>query len=281
MNPIVDPLHNIFRTIVFWVGDTRWTSSFPYFSWEREEPYIDLNEVDHAKTFLQKGDIILHREKKCWSNAAITGTMIHAGIYVGDMQVIEAISQGVVKRNAGHILHSDYAIIIRPDFDDPTTQQAAINEAIDWANRIVGFPYDYLFQFNSEQDQKRLKERGIIATASLLFRIFRAIRALFNMKSDKDAMKFCCTEIPHFCYYKFLDKLNVHRRKNVTLFTRLLSFFRIDVGRMVVDADMYVKGNFTIIWCSKKFIPEWAEKMGCGTKYVEKLKRYWKPEKPD
>jgi hypothetical protein len=261
--------------MVFWVGDTRWISSFPYFSWDREEPYVDLNEVDYAKTFLQKGDIILHREKKCWSNAAITGTMIHAGIYVGDMQVVEAISEGVVKRNAGHILHSDYAIILRPDFDNPVTQQTAINEAVDWANRIIDFPYDYLFQFNSDKDQKRLKERGIIASISLSYKIFRITRALFNIKSDKDAIKFCCTEIPHFCYYQFLDQLNIHRRKNVTLLTRLLSFFRINVGTMVVDADMYVKGNFKIIWCSKKFTPEWAESMKCEKKYVDKIKKYW------
>jgi hypothetical protein len=271
----MNPIHYAFRSIVFWVGDTKWTSSFPYFSWDREEPYIDLNEVDYAKTFLQKGDIILHREKKCWSNAAIPGTMIHAGIYVGDGQVVEAISEGVVKRNAGHILHSDYAIILRPNFDNQITQQAAINEAIDWANRIINFPYDYLFQFNSDEDQKKLKERGILAAASLGWKIFKIIRTILNIKSDKDGIKFCCTEIPHFCYYQFLDQLNVHRRKNITFLTKLISILNIRTGEYVVDADMYIKANFKIVWCNKLFTPEWAESMKSDKKCLEKIKVYW------
>jgi len=53
-------IHYAFRWIVFKVGDTKCTSTFPYFSSDREEPKIDLNEVDYAKTFLQKGDIVLH-----------------------------------------------------------------------------------------------------------------------------------------------------------------------------------------------------------------------------
>ena len=201
--------------------------------------------------------------------------MIHAGIYVGDMQIVEAISEGVVKRNAGHLLHSDYAIILRPEFKDENSKQAAINEAIYWAKQIEHFPYDYLFQFNSDKDQKRLKERGIIAATSMSYKIFRIIRALWGIKSDKDAIKFCCTEIPYFCYYQFLDQLNIHRRKNITILTKILKFFKIEVGTQVVDADMYIKGNFKIIWCSKKFTTEWAEEMKCDKKYVDKIKKYW------
>jgi hypothetical protein len=251
----MNPFYNTLRRIVFFVGDTKWTKSFPFFSCGREEPYIDLNEVDYAKTFLRIGDIILHREKRCWSNAAIGGAMIHAGIYVGDMQLVEAISEGVQKRNAGHILHSDWAIILRPNFESSLTREVAINEAIDWANRIVDFPYDVLFEFCSEADQKLVMEHGKGAI--------------------KHGVKFCCTEIAHFCYFKYLKELNVHRRRNISFLTWLISLPGLHPGKMVVDADMYIKGNFDVIWCSKRFTAQWAEKMKCEKKYVDKIAKYW------
>jgi hypothetical protein len=251
----MNPLYNTLRRIVFWVGDTRKISHFPWVTWDTKEHKIDLNEVDFAKTFLRNGDIILHRDSGFLSNIAIGGAMIHAGIYVDNMQVIEAISEGVTKRNAGHILHSDWAIILRPNFESFLTREAAINEAMDWANRIVDFPYDVLFNFCSEVDQKLVIEHGKGAI--------------------KHGVKFCCTEIPHFCYFNYLKELNIHRRRNINFFTWLISLPGLHPGKMVVDADMYVKGNFDIVWCSKEFTAQWAEMMGCNKKYVDKIDKYW------
>jgi len=247
----------ILQWIVFRIGHTKSLSHFPWMTWDEKERMIEYNEIhQEAIPKLQPGDIILHRDKGFFSNMWIGGAMIHAGIVAENYQIIEAIKKGVVKRHVTHILRSDYACILRPIFDDRSIEAMAKMEALYWSEKIIDFPYDVLFDFCGEEERKLIKE---------------------HEKNAKDhGVRFCCTEIPYFAYLKYIPSLGVERRRNINFFTWVISFFGLHPGKAVIDADMYIKANFEIIWLSHTFTTEWAQKMKKkDEKFINKIKEYW------
>ncbi len=77
----------------------------------------------------------------------------HAGIYVGDIDgtgigyVVEAVSKGVVKTDLVTFLTTkDLVIGCRPNF---LTNEDKVQIPVE-AKRIIGIPYDYLFQKGAE-----------------------------------------------------------------------------------------------------------------------------------
>lgn len=234
----------IFRRIVFFFGDLRRIRHLPWMTWDVHEHKIDLNEVlIEALPKLEAGDVILHRDDGFASNFFIGGAMVHAGLYIGKGQVVEALSEGVVERNAAHILYSDRAIVLRPSVSD---RQKAV--ACAEAKSLVGYPYDVLFNFCDEEDRKKILE-------------------------EDEVQPFCCTEIPHFVFMPY--DLGIVRRRNISLFTRLVNLVGLHPGTTVIDADMYVKAQgFDIVWKSKEFTAEWAAVMGCSEDYVKKLRKF-------
>lgn len=244
----------ILRKLVFLLGDLRWLglNKFPFcLGWYSYQDEIDLNEViEEAIPLLEPGDIILHRDDGFVSNLFIGGAMIHAGLYIGDGQVVEAISEGVVRRNCAHILYSDKACILRPKID-----QDKILLAIEWAKKIIGFGYDYLFYFNGEESRKLILKDGINAR--------------------NDGVRFCCTEVPYFCYLDYLPELGIFRKTNENIATKLLSLFGMRAGTAVIDADMYVSSNMELVWCSRSLTENWCQKMGCSEEFIYKIKTWW------
>jgi hypothetical protein len=257
---IVPPLaFRIFRWLVFWVGDTRTISHFPWVTWHVHGHKIDLNEVMlEAVPRLEPGDIVLHRDDGFLSNLFIGGAMIHAGVYVGGQQVVEALSEGVVKRHVGHILLSDRACILRPRFPDAAQRERAVAEAIAWAEKIVGFPYDVLFHFNGQKGRDLVEQHG---------------RGAVNK-----GIHFCCTEIPYFCYYPYRHALGIKRRRQISLLTRLLSLIGLSTGRAVIAADMYITANFEIVWCSRELTAEWSKKRRANAACQGSLTAYWEKQ---
>jgi hypothetical protein len=248
-------LYRAFRWTVFKAGDIRRLRSLPWVTWDTHQHRITYDEIMRdALPLLKIGDIVLHRDEGFLSNLFIGGAMIHAGIYVGDGWVIEAVSEGVVKRHALHIIHSDYAMILRPQIgdEDSVVRKQAAAVACAWAEKMIGLEYDPLFEFNASE------ERALIKAG--------------QMHSAK--LKMCCTEIPYVCYYDYLTALNVGRRRNIGLLTRMLSWVGLNAGERVVDADMYVTANFDLVWASRSLTPEWATSMGCPDNYIEKINRY-------
>jgi len=252
-------LFNTFRRIVFLVGDTRRIKHFPWVTWDVSEHEIGLDEViREALPVLKKGDVPLHLDKGFLSNAFIPGAMVHAGLYVGDGYLIEAISNGVVKRHAAYLLRSDYACIMRPRIGDEGSlaRDAAVNIACEWAERIVDFPYDVLFNFCGEEDRALIREHGRDAI--------------------KHGVRFCCTEIPFFCYLDYLTGLRLFRRRNINLVTWMLSWVGLGPGEVIVDADMYVTAEFDMVWCSRSMTVEWCKRMKCEEAFIHKVSEYWK-----
>ena len=243
-----------FRWIVFLMGDLRWLGwkKFPFcLGWYSYESKIDLNVVlRDALPLLEPGDVVLHRDEGFLSNIFIGGSMIHAGVYVGDGQLVEAISEGVVRRSAAHILYSDRAVILRPN----VASDAKI-QAVEWANRIVGFGYDFLFEFNGNREREMIRKHG---------------HAARNM-----GVRFACTEVPYFCYLDFAKIMEINLRRNVTFLTKFVSLVGLRPGEAVIDADMYVKSDMDVVWCSKKFTADYCASMGCDDVYVKKIESWW------
>ena len=246
----------ILRWLVFWVGDTRKIAHFPWVTWDVHEHKIDLNEVMlDALPLLLPGDIILHRDDGFLSNLFIGGAMIHAGIYIGGQQVVEAVSEGVLKRHAGHILYSDRACILRPRFPSEAEREKAVSEAIEWAEKIVGFPYDILFQFNGQKERELVLRHGPDAA--------------------KKGVRFCCTEVPYFCYYPYRQALGIKRTRNVSVLTRLLSLVGLSPGRAVIAADMYMTAELDLIWCSRELTVAWSKKRRVSAEQEQRIAQYW------
>lgn len=249
--------YRMFRRVVFMMGRAHVLDHFPYFSFSDTEKKIDFNEIMFdAMPKLEVGDVLMHRDSGYASNMCIGGAMIHAGLYIGNSQLVEATQHGVLRRHAGHLLHSDYACIVRPKFSNVARKEWAIEEAVKWANQIVGFEYDALFDFNGKEE--------------------REIVAALPKEEAKKKVRFCCTECAYFCYLDYVEDLRLYRRRNVTFLTKLLGLIGLHPGEKIIDADMYITGNFELIWCSKRFTPDWAEKMGCSEEYVACVTNWWK-----
>ncbi len=240
--------YRLLRRVVFSVGHVRWTGRPPLFVGCDREPLVSYEECLSALPLIQPGDIVLHRLGGFLANVCIGGAMIHAGLAVGNDQVVEAVSHGVVKRHLLYILSSDYACVIRPNLDDD-----AKREAVEWANDIVGFHYDWLFQFNGD------RERQMVAK--------------YYDEAKRKGVRFCCTEVPYFCYLG--HNFGLKRRRNKGLSYRLASMLGFRPGKMLVDADFYVTSGASVVWMSESFTERWAEAMGCSDSYLHKVHEYW------
>jgi hypothetical protein len=243
------PFHKLVAKLVYWFGDLRRIDKFPGFTTAKMGHDISLDEVmREAVPLLQPGDIILHRDKWYAGNLWIGGFMIHAGVYVGDHYCVEAISEGVVKRHVAYILHSDYAMILRPRFKDNAEREKAVREALEWAELCIGCKYDPYFQFDIEIERKAL-----------------------NLGLQKET-RLACTEVALLCYADYEEQLKIKRRRNVNIITRIASWAGVNFGREVVNADFYLTDQFDLVWRSRNTTPAWAKHHKCSEEYQERLK---------
>jgi hypothetical protein len=158
------PVYAIQAAVGAWLGDTRLTSR-PHF--------VTIRNILDIERFLMPGDILLERRNWYLSNAILPGFWSHAALYVGrvedlerlgiadrpavqahlaayrakakdgqDHTVIEAVSEGVILSSVTHSMHADYVAVLRPRLS-----KAQIGEAIARAFSHVGKPYDFEFDF--------------------------------------------------------------------------------------------------------------------------------------
>lgn len=250
-------LANIYKWVIFKTGDTRWLGlkHFPFVvTWDVTKPEIKGEERRKAESIIKPGDVIILRHDGYASNAGIGGAMVHAAIAISSTTVVEALSDdegGIVITDINDILMADKAMILRPQ--DLT--QKEIDNAINWANQIRGFYYDIYFNFNSENER---------------------LEILTNFEqAKKGKVKFCCTEVPHFCYLDVKDKLRLYRKRNPKTLAKIMSWFGAPMGEDILTSDMYISANFNIVWASRGTTHTWFEEMGCDESIVAKVKNYW------
>lgn len=224
--------------LVFWIGDVRRLNKFPWVTWATHGHKISYKESREGAVACRPGDIGLHRDEGFLSNLGIPGAFKHAWIVVDNNDCVEALSEGVVRRDCIAPLISDYAIILRP----LNVVKADVDQAIRRAKSIVGSDYDANFNFNFEETDANMGD------------------FTRNLDAGKFHAAFSCTETVGFSWYHCRKKLEIFRSEHA--------------GREAIIADDYLKMKFEIVWLSSSITNEWALKNGLHEEGRQKIKDF-------
>jgi len=217
-------LYKVKAAIIFRCGKIRRLHAAPWVTWDgKEEREIDLKDVREAQRFVKAGDIGLHNDWGFACNLAIPGNFKHAWIFTGGDQIIEAVQEGVLKRDAMYPLISDYVVILRP----MGVTHEEVREAVSRAESIVGSDYDANFDFDLDDEEKKFST---------------------NLRCSKFHGAFSCTETVAFSWLRCRDKLGIFRTKHA--------------GREAIIADDYLRMHFEVVWASPSVTPKWLEENG-------------------
>lgn len=106
--------------------------------------------ADKVLPRLKPGDILLRRTEGTSGNFFIPSWWKHAGVYVGDGQVVDATFHGIGKRSfKSFMTEGDHVMIVRAKNLDATQRKSIAN----YAQHQVGKPYDFDFDFVDEARQ--------------------------------------------------------------------------------------------------------------------------------
>ncbi len=280
-------LHRAWRRLVFFVGDIRiipnvlekvplvgripLLNRIPGFTWDIHQHRVDYWESMDALALCRRGDIGLHRDSGYVSNWAIPGFMKHAWIHlndpvitagieggdivdVRDMQIMEAVSEGVLRRSALFPVRSDYTIILRPRGATGEEVDAAVEKAL----RIEGCEYDADFEFDIEQELEHFPPDD--ETPDQIDEDRRELEAIADGINAEWDGGFSCTETVSFAWW--------HRRRQLKLYRRPAR------GKQVILADQMINDGFEIVWMSDSVTPEIAKKLGLPEEGVEMIRDY-------
>jgi hypothetical protein len=236
---IKDKMHDIWETLVFWVGDIRSLSTFPWVTWARPGHLMDFDESALAMHMFRAGDVGLHRYKGYVSNLAIPGYMKHAWIHTtdGDIpnpQIVEAVSEGVFERNATNAVWCDYSMVLRPIISKESKMAA-----VEKAREIVGENYDVDFKFDIEKELEYYKNGTPIG------------------KYDP---AFSCTEVCGYSYWHEKDTLGIKRVSKR--------------GKEILVPDNFINMGWEIVWVSESVTLESAIELGLHSEGLAMLKNF-------
>jgi hypothetical protein len=235
-------LDDLYRKFIFFGGDIRKLSTFPWVTWAKKEHLVHYEELVPALNLIEYGDIGLHRDRGYLSNVAIPGFMKHAWIHTEaglyNPRIVEALSEGVVKRHPLYPLYSDYTIILTPrdKVEDRHRRGACLK-----ANQIVGRPYDHNFRFNIKEEIKYYEGAEPIGDLE------RDLDKAGNILHKYD-IAFSCTEVVAYAWWHLREQLGIYRDK-----------YR---GKPVIIADTYMNRNWKIRWASESVTIDVAERLG-------------------
>lgn len=103
-----------------------------------------------VKPNLRPGDILLRRSEGTSGNFFIPSWWKHAGVYVGDGQVVDATFHGIGKRTFEDFMtHGDHIMIVRAKNLNASQRESIAN----YAKHQIGKPYDFDFNFVDEARQ--------------------------------------------------------------------------------------------------------------------------------
>jgi len=229
----------LWRNCIFFVGDIRREHCLGGLAWGRFHHYIDYAEAQYGNTFAKPGYIGLHRNRGDASNSAITGFMKHAWIWINTNEIVESVSEGVVKRHPFHALMSDYVVILKP-IVSINARQTAVQRAL----LMEGAPYDDTFTFDLEKENEIFKDKET---------------ALANMREY--GLGITCSEGCALAYVGYRHELGLYRTK---------------LGkRQVILPDAFLSTHFEVVWASKETTPENAKLLGLQEEGKIMLQLYW------
>ena len=241
----------IWRDVVLFTGDVHTLNAFPWFSWSSKEHRVKFDELLEALPLIRFGDIGLHRDIGYLSNLAIPGFMKHAWLFTEDgrkPQIVEAISEGVVKRNALYPMFSDYTIVLSPKRVTGEDRKGACLKA----NRIVGVRYDHNFDFDIEDE---LHYYNGSDKDSAVCDLQDASRNLAKFDYG-----FSCTEVVSFAWWHCREQLRIYRDRHL--------------GNSVVLADGFLHDSWEIRWASESVTLDVAAKLGLHEEGIEMIRRF-------
>jgi len=244
----------LWRNLVFFVGDIRRLHAFPWVTWSVHEHKVDYDEVLEVLPLIQYGDVGIHRDAGYLSNIAIPGFMKHGWIHVKDgleiPAIVEAISEGVIQRNAMYPIFSDFTIILSPKNVSDLERKGACKKA----KFMLGQKYDVNFEFDIENNIKYYKGENVEKAEEHL-RLGEE-----NLKSFDGA--FSCTELVSYSWWHKRDDLRLFRKKSR--------------GKSVILADDFLNDGWEIKWMSQSVSIESAKKMGLHEEGLLMIEEYIK-----
>jgi len=242
------------KEIVFFVGEVRHQPSFPWVTWAKRKHLVDYDEILEVLPKIKYGDVGLHRDMGYLSNVFIPGFMKHAWLHTEDgatrPQIIEAISDGVIKRNAIYPLFSDFSIILSPK--DVTDEERA--GACHKMNGILGAEYDVDFKFDIEDELKFYTGEDLDSAADDLK------KGQDNLKKYKYA--FSCSEAVSYSWW--------HKREQLRLFRKVRK------GYNCILPDDFMNHGWKIKWMSKSVTVEAAREIGLHEEGVQMIAEFLK-----
>ena len=122
----------------------------PYPMWVQYKPQLHLVkgiQVRQILDFIRTGDILLRRYN-AYLNSLFMSVWGHAGLYVGNNQVIHALGKGVVKEDILNFCRTDSICIRRIKAEDPLV---VVNRAITFAEDCIGKKYDFNFKIGDNK----------------------------------------------------------------------------------------------------------------------------------
>jgi len=131
------------KKIVFrFIGDIKWAGIWHPFWFTVNATSFRLKgkQYREAAAVIKPGDILIRRFEGYVDKWLIPGWFNHGGIYVGDNQVVHAVSDGVIKEDLIDFMRTDHVVILRPP-----SHCAAL--AVSKAMKAVGSDYDFAFDF--------------------------------------------------------------------------------------------------------------------------------------
>ena len=97
------------------------------------------SKIRQVLNTIKKGDILLRGYRHYADGYFIPGKFSHSGLYIGDDEVIHAVSEGVSKADILDFLMCDICCIVRPK------NQSIVADVIAKAESYIGTAYDFDF----------------------------------------------------------------------------------------------------------------------------------------
>ncbi len=232
-------LDSVWRKLVFFVGDIRSLGSFPYVTWYVHKHKMNYDEVLEVLPLIQFGDVGIHRDSGYLSNIAIPGFMKHGWIHTEDgvesPQMIEAISEGVIKRSSIYPIFSDFTIILSPKNVTEVHRRGACKKAIS----VIGERYDVDFKFDIEEELKYYEGKKLEDAKEALGKGEKLLKKFDHA--------FSCTELVSYAWWHKRDQLGLKRQERR--------------GKSVILADDFLNEGWDIKWMSQSVTVKSAKKL--------------------